>query len=202
MGTRRRTARYVATSLPPPPEHPRLFDSDRLVLESDEWYTPPWVFDGLGLRFDLDVASPADPLPWVPANVRFTSIDDGLAQPWTGQVWCNPPYSDAGPWCRRWASHPTGLLLIRADLSTKGAFAAFAAASTLHVPADRIQFVGANGHPRGPSRGNRRPRASFSTVVLGRGPAADAALCRLAASYGGATRQLVSPEPSGRGDQP
>jgi hypothetical protein len=26
--------------------------------ESDEWYTPKYIFDALGLRFDLDVAAP------------------------------------------------------------------------------------------------------------------------------------------------
>ena len=30
------------------------------ALDSDAWYTPPWIFDGLGLTFDLDVAAPAD----------------------------------------------------------------------------------------------------------------------------------------------
>jgi hypothetical protein len=25
---------------------------------SDDYYTPRWVFDALGLRFDLDVAAP------------------------------------------------------------------------------------------------------------------------------------------------
>ena len=26
--------------------------------ESDEWYTPAYIFDALGERFDLDVAAP------------------------------------------------------------------------------------------------------------------------------------------------
>jgi site-specific DNA-methyltransferase (adenine-specific) len=29
----------------------------------------------------------------------FTKIDDGLKQPWTGRVWCNPPY---GRGLERW----------------------------------------------------------------------------------------------------
>ena len=40
----------------------RLFGVDD-ALDSDAWYTPPWVFEGLGVTFDLDVASPADPPP-------------------------------------------------------------------------------------------------------------------------------------------
>lgn len=27
--------------------------------------------------------------------------DDGLKLPWHGHVWCNPPYSDIAPWCRK-----------------------------------------------------------------------------------------------------
>lgn len=174
----------------PGPVSARLFSSDRLELGSDEWYTPPWIFDGLDVTFDVDVASPTEPLAWIPARSFYTAADDGLAQPWAGLVWCNPPYSDASPWCRRWAAHPDGLLLIRADLSTKGAFRAFTAASSMHVPADRILFVDRQAKPRCPTRGDRRPRASFSTVLLGRGARADAALARLATSTGGTTRAL------------
>jgi site-specific DNA-methyltransferase (adenine-specific) len=36
----------------------------------------------------------------------FTRADDGLAQTWTGRVWCNPPYGRAiGAWMRKaWES--------------------------------------------------------------------------------------------------
>ena len=33
----------------------RLFGIED-ALDSDAWYTPEWIFDGLGLTFDLDVA--------------------------------------------------------------------------------------------------------------------------------------------------
>lgn len=33
--------------------------------ETVEWYTPPAIFDRLGLRFDLDPCSPPGGLPWV-----------------------------------------------------------------------------------------------------------------------------------------
>lgn len=164
----------------------RLFGIDD-ALDTDAWYTPPWIFDGLGVTFDLDVAAPAEPLEWIPARERYTVADDGLLLPWRGLVWCNPPYSDPAPWCRKWAEHPDGILLIRADLSTSGPFTATTAASSLYVPAKRIQFV--NGH------GTRTGSVNFSSVLLGRGSTADAALSRLAATHGGTTRQLRGATP-------
>ena len=50
--------------------------------------------------FDLDPCSPAGDGP-VPALTRWTESDDGLARPWTGLVFVNPPYSRALP---RWVA--------------------------------------------------------------------------------------------------
>ena len=163
------------------PTSARLFGIDD-ALDSDAWYTPPWIFEGLGVTFDLDVASPSEPLSWLPARKRYTVADDGLNMPWHGLVWCNPPYSAPTAWCRRWVEHPDGFLLIRADLSSGGPFRAISAASSLYVPAKRIQFV--NGHGAGSGSVN------FSSVLLGRGRSADAALHRLAARAGAAARDL------------
>lgn len=82
-----------------------------IAFTSDDCYTPRWVFDAMGLDFDLDVAAPIGG-PWhVPCVHYFTPEDDGLAQPWIGRVWCNPPYSKFRPWVDRWAAHPEGVLM-------------------------------------------------------------------------------------------
>jgi len=159
----------------------RLFGIDN-VLDTDDWYTPPWIFLGLGLVFDLDVASPDIAPSWIPARNRFTVADDGLLQPWSGVVWCNPPYSAPTQWCRKWAQHPAGCILLRADLSSSGPFAAFTAATSIYVAARRIQFVNGLGAPSG--------SVHFSTVILGRGPAADGAIVRLSEMAGGTARLL------------
>lgn len=71
----------------------------------DDRGTTPEVFDPLHERFGftIDVAA-AEHNAKLP---RFYSIDDdGLEQSWAGErVWCNPPYSDIGPWVQKaWTS--------------------------------------------------------------------------------------------------
>ena len=39
--------------------------------ETDEWYTPKYIFDALGVEFDLDVASPQNGPRHVPAKNWF-----------------------------------------------------------------------------------------------------------------------------------
>lgn len=79
--------------------------------ESDERYTPPWVFDGLALTFDLDPASPVGGGDCVPARRKLTRKDDGLAQDWHGLVWLNPPFSEATPWADKFRRHGNGVFL-------------------------------------------------------------------------------------------
>jgi hypothetical protein len=35
-----------------------MAEHENSIGESDEWYTPPEIFDALGLTFDLDPCSP------------------------------------------------------------------------------------------------------------------------------------------------
>lgn len=165
----------------------RLFGIDD-ALDTDAWYTPPWIFEGLGLTFDLDVAAPAERLSWIPARKCYTVADDGLSLPWHGLVWCNPPYSAPTDWARRWAEHGNGCILLRADLSVSGPRIAFDAATSMYVARRRIQFV--NG--RGGSTGS----VNFSSVLFGVGDTADAGLLRLAHTKGGHTRLLTRSGPS------
>ena len=85
---------------------------DRDAKLRDDWNTPRWLFDQLGVTFDLDVCAPIDRAHrTVPARRYYTQQDDGLTQPWAGLVWCNPPYSAPQPWMRRWAEHDNGMFL-------------------------------------------------------------------------------------------
>jgi hypothetical protein len=79
--------------------------------ESDERYTPRWIFDGMGLTFDLDPASPVEGGDCVPARVKYTREDDGLARDWFGMVWLNPPFSHSTAWATRFREHGNGVFL-------------------------------------------------------------------------------------------
>jgi hypothetical protein len=88
-----------------------LFATPPPRIDSDERFTPAWVFDGLGLVFDLDPAAPIGGGDHVPARRRFTRADDGLAQPWAGLVWLNPPFSAGTAWADRFRVHGAGVFL-------------------------------------------------------------------------------------------
>ena len=89
-----------------------LFGEEQAEATSDDMFTPRWVFDQLGLTFDLDVASPPGGIPWIPAKQYFTKADDALSQPWHGRVWMNPPYSQPNLWVRRFIEHGNGIALL------------------------------------------------------------------------------------------
>jgi hypothetical protein len=82
-----------------------MFSAPIERTETDERYTPRWIFDALGETFDLDPASPVDAQTNVPAHHRYTREDDGLAQVWYGFVWVNPPFSNTTPWADKFMEH-------------------------------------------------------------------------------------------------
>jgi phage N-6-adenine-methyltransferase len=64
----------------------------------DVWATPGDTFRAIDRAFgpfDLDAAATAQNAV---CAAWWTPEDDGLAQPWKGRVWCNPPYSQTGRW--------------------------------------------------------------------------------------------------------
>jgi hypothetical protein len=89
-----------------------LFNTTQTETTTNDHYTPKWVFDLLGVHFDIDVAAPPNGVPWIPCNKYYTQADDGLIQPWAGLVWCNPPYSNILPWIRRLNEHKNGIALL------------------------------------------------------------------------------------------
>lgn len=89
-----------------------LFPMPQTGTTSDDYWTPKWVFDALGIEFDLDVACPPDGPPHTPAKAWYTQETDGLASPWWGRVYMNPPYSNATPWVHKFVNHRNGIALL------------------------------------------------------------------------------------------
>jgi hypothetical protein len=127
--------------------------------ETREWYTPPELFDALGIGFDLDPASPmSGPVPWVPAVRFYSPRDNGLIQPWKGRVWLNPPYGPPGvAFIDRLIANGNGLLLIPARTETRVFQRAAQAASAVTFLRDRLHFLRADGF---------RGRAAFASVLM------------------------------------
>lgn len=81
--------------------------------KSDDWYTPKYIFDALGCRFDLDPANAAIGGAHVPCDRSYGS--DGLEAEWEGFVWLNPPFGGRNgllPWLQKFAAHRNGIVLV------------------------------------------------------------------------------------------
>lgn len=89
-----------------------LFGAPQEALTSDDYYTPAWVFERMGITFDLDVAAPPSGIPWIPATRHLTKLEDGLTADWTGRVFMNPPWSQSTPWVLRFIEHNHGVALL------------------------------------------------------------------------------------------
>jgi hypothetical protein len=141
-------------------------------MDSDERYTPSWVFEHLGLTFDMDPCSPGEGHgDCVPARRKVTRHEDGLATPWVGMVWVNPPFSNATAFADKFVAHGDGVFL--------GPVANSRWAFNMLVSADLVWLCRdfAFTHPTHAGR-----RSSFSLMFCSIGDEATSGLRRLAAS--------------------
>lgn len=128
---------------------------EQCVGATDEWYTPKYIFDALGCKFDQDVASPGRHIvPWVPAIEHITrSID----RTWSGFIWMNAPFGGRNalvPWLEKFVFHDNGICLVP-DRTSAPWWQRFAPmmAGVLFV-APKIKFIGVNGRPgKSPAQG-------------------------------------------------
>lgn len=107
---------------------------------SDDWLTPKPIIDNLG-PFDLDPCASYQQ-PWRSARIMYAPPKNGLALPWKGMVWCNPPYGpQTWEWLERLAEHGEGIALTFARTETRGFFAeVWGKASALLFIEKRLYF--------------------------------------------------------------
>lgn len=147
---------------------------EQSVGRSDEWYTPPFVFEALGETFDLDVAHPGlAAVDWVPAREIIT--ERSLERAWHGFVWMNPPFGKrmgVVPWLNRFFAHGNGIALTpdRTSCPWWQAYAHRADAVLFWAP--KISFV--------PGPGVKSSSNGMGTSLFGAGDRAVAALHRAA----------------------
>lgn len=142
---------------------------------TDEWFTPPEIFAALGLTFDLDPCQPEEGRAFLSVLCRrfYTPADDGLAQPWHGMVWMNPPFGGRNgqvPWLRKFLRHGNGIALVAARTSAGWFHDEAVKADTMLFPRGKTKFVRPDGS-RGESPGT-------GIVLLGMGATANLALRR------------------------
>lgn len=146
-------------------------EHETCIGASDDWYTPPEIFDALGLTFDLDPCSPG-PGHWVPARRVYTKDDDGLSKPWDGLVFMNPPFGGRNghvPWLVKFLDHGNGIAIVRACTSS-GWFHDHLAgrAESMLFPRGKTKFIRPDGSV-GKSPGH-------GVVLVGMGEVANQAL--------------------------
>lgn len=113
---------------------------------SDEWLTPKHILDALG-PFDLDPCAPIT-RPWPTAARHLTIEDDGLAHPWEGRVWCNPPYARLRRWIAKLMLHRNGTALIFARTETRTwQDIVWPQSSGILFLAGRVRFATIDGKP-------------------------------------------------------
>lgn len=128
------------------------------AMKHDEWLTPPELLRALG-EFDLDPCAPIM-RPWDTAREHYNVNDDGLAQKWSGRVWCNPPFGrHAVNWLVRLAHHGNGIGLVPARTETAMFF------SCVWGVADAVCFVRGRPHFHHPS-GERAAFNSGAPICL------------------------------------
>lgn len=138
---------------------------------SDEWYTPAFVFEALGERFDQDVAAPEDherthvPATWfVHAN--------SLQAVWSGFIWMNPPFGKRNaivPWLDKFFAHGNGIALVPDRTSAPWFWDAFRRADAV-LFTRKIRFIRPDG-----SEGKS---PSCGTALIAIGPRGSTALDR------------------------
>jgi hypothetical protein len=144
--------------------------------EDDEWFTPPGIIEpareALG-GIDLHPATHAIAQQTIAAATFYTAADNGLARPWFGRVWLNPPFNRTllslfvEKLLAEYASGAVeqAILLTHDYTDVEWFHAAARAAQVVCFPSGRIHF-------RSPCGDENSPRQGQALFYFGRDDAA------------------------------
>jgi hypothetical protein len=143
--------------------------------KSSEWYTPPDLVRSIVDFMDgIDLDPCADPGHSVPALRHFTQEDNGLAFPWRGDVYMNPPYGrNIGQWVAKALTEQVNeiVMLLPASTDTQWFQPLFDNCSLCFI-AGRLHFSGCKDAAYFPSvlayRGYRHSYFSKHFAYLGK----------------------------------
>lgn len=114
---------------------------------SDEWYTPKYIFDALGCRFDTDVAAP-DCISHLSVPADLFVHSQSLERSWHGFCWMNPPFGGRNgilPWLRKMIQHGNGIALTPDRSSAPWWQEAAQAADAILFIKGKVKFVRPDG---------------------------------------------------------
>lgn len=139
---------------------------------SDKWATPWPIVRQLEERYGVFDLDPCCEPHTAKAPTFYTAEDDGLAQPWFGNVFVNPPFSNPRAWCRRAIEAVrTGeadqvVMLLPAAVDTAWFHEIVWPNAELHFLRGRVRFLGWRGTPL-PSPRAPSMVAVFSGRIVG-----------------------------------
>lgn len=143
------------------------FTHESVDNKSVDWYTPPWIFEALGISFDLDPCAPVGGVPWIPAKAHFSESDNGLIQPWHGTVWLNPPYGVYTlDWLEKMHQYRNGVALVFSRTDTKWFHEYIINADAILFMKGRVKFVDGLGVTGGNGAGSGSLLAAWGGVAV------------------------------------
>lgn len=110
--------------------------------KSDEWYTPKYIFDAMGVFFDCDVAHPKGVGIMTPCQTVIT--ERSLDSDWRGMIWMNPPFGGRNgllPWLEKFFAHGNGVALTPDRTSAPWYHYALKRADAMLVIKGRVKFI-------------------------------------------------------------